>query len=98
MPDKEFFSPNEPILFKGILFAKACDPFNVFTLSLRVEQKFADEKEMPIKMISAAFYVNIINGFLTALQVDHKSILLIIPIRFEIGFRLIGLKTHMNIC
>ncbi|MHB8136355.1 MAG: hypothetical protein ACYDH1_19270 [Anaerolineaceae bacterium] len=50
MPDQEFFSPNEPILFKGFLLAKACDPFNVFTLSLHGGQIFVDEKEMPIKM------------------------------------------------
>ena len=75
MPNQDTFTPSEAILLNGFLFAESCDPLHAFPLPLHGEQRFADEKELAIKMITAAFFANIETGFLGVRQAEHKSVL-----------------------
>ncbi|PKO02576.1 MAG: hypothetical protein CVU43_07090 [Chloroflexi bacterium HGW-Chloroflexi-5] len=75
MPEQEVFTPSEIILLNGFLFAESRDPLHAFPLPLHEDQRFADEKELAKKMITAAFFANIENGFLAVRQVERKSVL-----------------------
>lgn len=75
MPEQEVFTPSETILLNGFLFAESRDLLHAFPLPLHGDQRFADEKELAKKMITAAFFANIENGFLAVRQVEHKSVL-----------------------